>query len=165
MKPYRRKDGIILSKEQVFALAIAESGVRNTMLEAFHGGTFPDSATGDYSDVKVVTPFGEIPWTRLSRLSDEEMKRLMIDIVDHLYTILTNPELVRASAIARENWKPPELLESFLKLIAQTEADGEPVTPLHGIPVARAKAQIALQEKSKTRSKQRRTSSGKPKKS
>ena len=30
--------------------------------------------TGDYSDVKVVTPFGEIAWRDVSRLSDGDMK-------------------------------------------------------------------------------------------
>ncbi len=60
----------------------------NTSLEDLHAGKVPRSAAGDYSDVKVVTPFGEIPWTHLSRISDEEMKRLMIECVDNLYTFL-----------------------------------------------------------------------------
>ena len=51
--------------------------VRNTYLEDLHAGTFPDSKTGDYSDVKVVSPYGEIPWNQLGRISDEEMKKLM----------------------------------------------------------------------------------------
>jgi hypothetical protein len=53
----------------------------NTKLEDFHSGKYPSSKIGDYSDVKVVSPFGEIPWKELSRLSDEEMKILMIDVV------------------------------------------------------------------------------------
>jgi hypothetical protein len=48
----------------------------NTKLEDFHSGKYPSSKTGDYSDVKVVSPFGEIPRTELSRLSDEKMKIL-----------------------------------------------------------------------------------------
>jgi ligand-binding SRPBCC domain-containing protein len=44
---------------------------------------------GDYSDVKVVSPFGEISWAKVSRLSDEEMKALMIDVVNHSYAFLS----------------------------------------------------------------------------
>jgi hypothetical protein len=59
------------------AKSIAALCVRNTFLEDLHSGTSPASQTGDYSDVTVVTPYGEIPWQKLSRISDEEMKRLM----------------------------------------------------------------------------------------
>ena len=55
---------------------------RNTKLENLHAGKSPSSKTGDYSDVKVVTPYGEIPWTEVSRLNDDEMKELMIDVVN-----------------------------------------------------------------------------------
>ena len=62
--------------------------VRNSSLEALHAGTFPSSKTGDYSDVKVVSPDGEIAWNQVGRISDEEMKPLMEEIVDRLYTFL-----------------------------------------------------------------------------
>jgi hypothetical protein len=52
-----------------------------------HFATFPSSKAGDYSDVKVVSPYGEIGWERLSRLS-EEMKALMIDVVNHCYDLM-----------------------------------------------------------------------------
>ena len=58
---------------------------RNTKLEDFHAGTFPSSRSGDYSDVKVVSPYGEIAWQDVSRLSDDEMKLLMIDVVNHCH--------------------------------------------------------------------------------
>lgn len=61
---------------------------RNTKLEDHHAGVFPDSGTGDYSDVRVVSPFGEIPWQRLSRISDDEMRELMINVVDRCYAFL-----------------------------------------------------------------------------
>jgi hypothetical protein len=32
--------------------------------------------------VKVVTQYGEIPWNELSRLNNDEMKELMIDVVN-----------------------------------------------------------------------------------
>ncbi len=56
---------------------------RNTKLEDLHAGLFPSSEAGDYSDVKVASPFGEIPWKSLSRFDDTEMKALMIDVVEH----------------------------------------------------------------------------------
>ena len=56
---------------------------RNTKLENLHAGKSPSSKTGDYSDVKVVTPYGEIPWNEVSRFNDDEMKELMIDVVNH----------------------------------------------------------------------------------
>src|SRR6267143_2861721 len=65
---------------------------RNSKLEDLHTGTSPSSKTGDYSDVKVVTPYGEIPWNNLSRISDEEIKRLLKEIVNKLYTFLCRQE-------------------------------------------------------------------------
>jgi ligand-binding SRPBCC domain-containing protein len=62
---------------------------RNTMLEDLHAGSTPNSETGDYTDVVVRSPYGEIPWPRLSRLSDEEMKALMIDVVNKTYHALS----------------------------------------------------------------------------
>jgi hypothetical protein len=61
---------------------------RNTVLEDFHAGTVPDSRSGDFSDVVVNTPYGEIPWSGLSRLSEEEMKLLMRDAVNKTYRFL-----------------------------------------------------------------------------
>ena len=61
---------------------------RNTVLEDFHAGTIPDSKTGDYSDVVVKSPYGEIPWGELSRLSDDEMRMLMKDAVEKTYRFL-----------------------------------------------------------------------------
>jgi hypothetical protein len=62
--------------------------LRNTFLEDLHAGITPDSKTGDYADVLVRSPYGEIPWPQLSRLSDEEMKVLMIDVVNKTYRLL-----------------------------------------------------------------------------
>jgi hypothetical protein len=87
----------------LLAKSIASLCVRNTFLEDLHAGTTPSSRSGDYTDVKVVTPYGEIPWRSLSRISDEEMKRLMKEIVDKLYTFLCRQE-------------DPEFLEAFLAL-------------------------------------------------
>lgn len=67
---------------------LAQQCFRNTMLEDLHAGIMPDSQTGDYTDVLVRSPYGEIPWSRLARLSDEEMKALMIDVVNKTYRAL-----------------------------------------------------------------------------
>jgi hypothetical protein len=56
---------------------------RNSELENLHAGKFPSSKTADFSDVKVVSPYGEIAWKELGRFSDDEMKVLMIDVVNH----------------------------------------------------------------------------------
>jgi hypothetical protein len=62
--------------------------VRNSSLEDLHAGVFPSSQTGDYHDVRVVSPYGEIAWNRLSRISDEEIMPLMQEVVNRLYTFL-----------------------------------------------------------------------------
>jgi hypothetical protein len=67
---------------------MARQCFRDTILEDFHAGITPYSEAGDYSDVSVRTPAGEIPWSKLSRLSDEEMKALMIDVVNRTYLLL-----------------------------------------------------------------------------
>jgi hypothetical protein len=70
---------------------LAQQCFRNSFLEDLHAGITPDSKTGDYTDVLVRSPYGEIPWSRLSRLSDEEMKVLMIDVVNKTYRALRLP--------------------------------------------------------------------------
>jgi hypothetical protein len=61
---------------------------RNSVLEDLHAGICPDSASGDYSDVHVCSPYGDIPWPKLSRLNDDEMKHLMIDVVNRTYRFI-----------------------------------------------------------------------------
>ena len=70
-----------LQELQGLAKLLAVMGVRNnTELEDLHCGMTPSSETGDFSDVKVVSPYREIEWNRLSRLDDEEMRSLMLSI-------------------------------------------------------------------------------------
>ena len=46
------------------AIALVQRCVRNTQLEDLHAGIFPASQSGDYDDVKVISPYGEtIPQT------------------------------------------------------------------------------------------------------
>ncbi len=103
------------------AKALALACFRNTYLEDLHAGKWPDSATGDYFDVKVMTPTREIPWNELSRISDEEMKRLMQEVVNKLYTFLRRqhePEFIKALDRLTEpyvtKWDEPELAENFV---------------------------------------------------
>ena len=71
--------------QQRLAKHISLRCFRNSILENLHAGKVPDSQCGDYSDVVVHTPYGEIPWNELSRFKDAEMKMLMIDVVNHTY--------------------------------------------------------------------------------
>jgi hypothetical protein len=95
------------------ALFIVHDFIRNTCLEDLHAGKSPRSETGDYSDVNVVTPFGEIPWKEVSRLSDEEMKAFMIECVDNIYTFLKHQE--KAVLISLPKWNRPKLNRKMLK--------------------------------------------------
>jgi len=69
------------------ARVMAVACVRNTQLETLHAGQVPASRTGDGSDVIVVDADGNrIPWSEVSRIDDDEMRALMREIVDRLYT-------------------------------------------------------------------------------
>lgn len=111
--------------DQTLAAALAKSivalCVRNTFLEDLHSGTTPSSKTGDYSDVQVVTPFGEIPWRKLSRISDLEMKQLMKEIVDKVFTFLRRQEdpaflaaFLRLGELYAGRWDEPQVVEGFV---------------------------------------------------
>ena len=65
--------------------------VRNTCIEDIHAGVEPSSKAGDFSDAKLVTPYGEIPWNNLSRIRNDEMRDFMKQVVDRLYTVLAGP--------------------------------------------------------------------------
>ena len=71
--------------QQRLAKLIVLECFRNSALEDLHAGISPCSAAGDYSDVLVNSPYGAIPWPQVSRFNDEEMKKLMIDVVDRTY--------------------------------------------------------------------------------
>jgi len=54
-----------MKKQQAAGAQLALVCVRNTCLEDIHAGITPSSQAGDLLDVKVVTPYGEIPWNQL----------------------------------------------------------------------------------------------------
>ena len=117
------------------AKALAVLCVRNTFLEDLHAGVTPDSKTGDYSDVKVISPHGEIPWNKLSRISDEEMKKLMKEVVNKLYTVLMSLENDEAMQIVFKaehdytaRWDEPEFLTKFLAPFVPPDEEPEPIS-------------------------------------
>lgn len=95
--------------------------MRNSRPEDLDAGTFPDSEVGDFSDVKVLSPYGEIPWTRLSRISDDEMKALMIEVVDRVFTYLRYPEELSGLGSA-VRWDRPQLDRNLMKTVRRRQA-------------------------------------------
>lgn len=119
-----------LRRLETWAKAIVETGVRDTQIEDLHAGVWPTTETGDYSDVKVVTPDGDIPWAAPSRISDEEMKALMIEVVDRVFTVLRYPEELMALRAA-ERWNRPRLDPHLMKTVRLRRARrraGQPLT-------------------------------------
>lgn len=104
------------------AKSMVLSCVRNTELENLHRGIAPSSKTGDFSDVKVVSPYGEIPWTEVLRFNDAEMKALMKDIVNKIYTYMLHQNkknvfnnLITYGLNCTMEWDKPEIDKEFLK--------------------------------------------------
>lgn len=105
---------------KTFTKALVAICVRNGYLEELHAGTRPFTETGDYSDVKVVTPHGEIPWNEVSRIDDAEMKKLIKGIVNGIYTVLLHehdPQYIRAflslASGYTARWDEPELVPAL----------------------------------------------------
>jgi hypothetical protein len=94
--------------------------VRNTKLEGIHTGLVPVTKTGDYSDVVVLDAEGrKIPWAEVSHIDDAQMRELMKEIVNKLYTFqmrIDDPTfqawIDRWAAIAAK-WDEPELDGGF----------------------------------------------------
>lgn len=68
----------------------------------------------------VSTPNGNIPWGQVSKITDVEMKQLMIEVVDKIYTVLlrqNDPEFVAKFKIyaARytNQWEEPKELKDW----------------------------------------------------
>jgi hypothetical protein len=113
--------------ESKFAKVMAAACVRRGYLETLHSGTTPVTLTGDYSDVKVIDAEGrEIPWNEVSRINQDEIKILMIGVVNRLYTFLARTlfsqtednafeqALDRAAAPWTKAWDEPKYLDNFL---------------------------------------------------
>jgi len=90
--------------------------VRNTQLETLHAGLTPITRTGDYSDVFVLDADGRrIPWTEVSRFDEDEMRALMRDIVNRLYTFHLHADEPKLQATIErwmgvaDTWDAPEI--------------------------------------------------------
>jgi len=90
--------------------------VRNTQLETLHAGLTPITRTGDYSDVFVLDANGRrIPWTEVSRIDEDEMRALMRDIVNRLYTFHLHADEPKLQATIErwmgvsDTWDAPEI--------------------------------------------------------
>ena len=98
------------------AKAMAVICVRNSRLEDLHAGQLPISRTGDGSDIVVIDADGNrILWKDVSRIDDDEVRALMRDIVNRLYTFHLKSddpglraEIERWLTVAGK-WEEPEL--------------------------------------------------------
>ncbi len=109
------------------AKALAVMCVRNTSLEDIHAGICPVTHTGDYSDVVVIDATGRrIPWTRVSRIDDDEMRDLMRQVVNRLYTAhlyIDDPGLngvLGWAEMLAKRWDEPKLDETTMEDIRRT---------------------------------------------
>ena len=103
--------------------------VRNTGIEELHAGTVPVTHTGDYSDVFITDADGrQIRWSDASHLDDDQMRSLMRQIVDRLYTFHLKADdqgfrdNLDSWLTVAERWDEPKLDESFLATISRGEA-------------------------------------------
>ena len=110
------------------AKTLAMMCVRNTGLETLHAGVVPVTHTGDYSDVRVIDADGrEIAWNDVSHLDNDQMRALMKEIVNRLYTfnISIDDEEFRDRidrwARLTDRWDEPDSDIEFLKLLADKE--------------------------------------------
>lgn len=108
----------------MMAKTLAMMCVRNTGLETLHSGIVPVTHAGDYSDVRVIDADGrEIAWNDVSHLDNDQMRALMKEIVNRLYTFnisIDDPDFrnsVDRWARIAERWDEPDPdLEFFRKL-------------------------------------------------
>ncbi len=129
-----KKDDEELTKAAAqYSKSFVLSCVRNTELENLHSGIAPSTTTGDYSDVKVVTPYGEIPWNEVSRFNDAEMKVLMKDIVNKVYTFMLHQKeknvqanMIQFGALCTPEWDEPEIDQDFLNGLRLDHPFGKP---------------------------------------
>jgi hypothetical protein len=114
------KERIAASLAKVMAMMC----VRNTGLEGLHAGVVPTTQSGDYSDVFVLDADGrKIPWADASHIDDDQMRTLMREIVNRLYTFhisCDDPEFLKLAdkwLTVAGKWDEPELDRKFLGAI------------------------------------------------
>jgi hypothetical protein len=107
------------------AKIIVQQAIRDTELEDIHASEFPYPPVGS----NVVFPDGTtIPWKDASHISQDQMKRLMIEAVNKVYTILTYPremlELCRVFANVG-GWGNAELDQELMQALGTLGSHGE----------------------------------------
>lgn len=111
----------------MMAKTLAMMCVRKTGLETLHAGIVPVTHAGDYSDVRVIDADGrEIAWNDVSHLDNDQMRDLMREIVNRLYSFhisVDDPEFrERVDRWARisNHWdEPNEDIAFFQRLAAE----------------------------------------------
>mgnify|MGYP001216088697 CR=1 FL=1 len=108
----------------LFAKALALHAFRAPLEVPFHNGIVSISEKGDFSDVKVVTPSQEIHWKETQRISDKEMKALMIEVSSILFTLLSRLDdkafQVKVVAYAHDaivKWNEPDFLSDLRDVV------------------------------------------------
>ena len=109
-----------------FVRILALVCVRQSMLETLHRGATPITRTGDYSDVVVVDAEGRrIPWPEVSRFDENEMRDLMREIVNKMYTFFTkgeDPDFVAWTEFVRPqsyHWDRPKLDKVLMHFVKE----------------------------------------------
>jgi hypothetical protein len=106
----------------------------NTCLETLHAGTAPVSHAGNYSDVRFIDIDGrEIPWNDVTHLGRDDVRALMKEIVNRIYTFNISiddsefhDQVGRWTRFA-DFWDEPEEGVAFFRLLAEENC-------LHGRP-------------------------------
>jgi len=86
----------------------------------------------------VVTPYGEIPWTEVSRITNEEMKAFNIEVSNRIYTmleILFDAEfeadrerlMVPIAAMYPHDWDKPVLDQGLMIEVERATTDRTPL--------------------------------------
>lgn len=110
------------------AKTLAMMCVRNTGIETLHAGIVPVTHAGDYSDVRVIDADGrEIAWNDVSHLDDDQMRALMREIVNRLYTFNVSIDDLefrnRVDRWARiaDRWDEPDEDITFFRRLAKED--------------------------------------------
>ena len=113
--------------------------VRQSHLEDIHEGVPPVTRSGDYSDVVVVDADGRrIPWPEVAHLNQDEMRDLMREVVNKIYTFLVMSEEPDFQAFrdyvrpATGNWDKPKLDDAMMhhvEVYARSGGNGRKSAP------------------------------------
>jgi len=102
------------------ALSLALTCVRNTSLEDIHAGKSVEAEGLSPDQILVQAGNQTIPWPEVSRISDAEMKNLMQEVVNKIYTTLLrldNPDffekLEKYSSPFTAKWDEPKELKDW----------------------------------------------------